>query len=110
MSVEERAVTPQAGHKITPRGISRAELWYIGAMATLVSFHEWLGKQKALRTPVGEFARTALRDTTFPKEVASVEALLDHVRKMPGGSAQSVAIARTAYRAYERSVAPPARL
>ncbi|HEY3493747.1 MAG TPA: YozE family protein [Polyangiaceae bacterium] len=79
-------------------------------MATLVGFHEWLGKQKGLRTPVGEFARTALRDANFPREVASLDALLEYVRGQPNGSAQTVAIARTAYRTYERSVQPPSRI
>jgi uncharacterized protein YozE (UPF0346 family) len=79
-------------------------------MATLVSFFEWLGKQKGLRTPLGEFARTATRDAAFPKDVASVEALLEYVRGMAKSSAQTVAVARTAYRDYERSVAPPPRL
>lgn len=83
---------------------------YIGRMATLVSFFEWLGKQKGLRTPVGEFARSAGRDAAFPKDVASLEALLDYVRSTAKSSAQTIAIARTAYRDYERSVSPPPRL
>lgn len=79
-------------------------------MATLVSFFEWLGKQKSLRTPVGDFARTAARDASFPREVASLDALLDYVRGTAKGSAETVAIARTAYRAYERSAKPASRL
>lgn len=79
-------------------------------MATLVSFFEWLGKQKGLRTPVGDFARAAGRDTAFPREVGSLEQLLEYVRGMPKSTAQTVAVARTAYRDYERSVAPPPRL
>lgn len=79
-------------------------------MAAFVSFFEWLEKQKGLRTPIGEFARTALRDDGFPRESASLEAVLDYVRGKANGSAQKLAIARTAYRAYERSVQPPSRL
>lgn len=79
-------------------------------MAALVGFFEWLGKQKGLRNAVGEFARTAQRDASFPREVASLDALLDYVRKMPKSSAQAVAIARAAYRDYERNVSPPPRL
>jgi uncharacterized protein YozE (UPF0346 family) len=79
-------------------------------MATLVSFFEWLDKHKGLRTPVGEFARTAGRDAAFPKEVASLDALLDYVRGTAKSSAQTVTIARIAYRDYERSVRPPPRL
>jgi uncharacterized protein YozE (UPF0346 family) len=78
-------------------------------MATLVTFFEWLGKHKGLRTPVGEFARTALKDASFPREVPSLEALLDYVRGPAKGSAQTVTIARIAYRDYERSVRPPPR-
>jgi hypothetical protein len=79
-------------------------------MATLVSFFEWLGKQKGLRTPLGDLARAAARDAAFPREVASLEALLDYVRGMPKSSAQTLSVARTAYRDYERSVSPPPRL
>ena len=75
-------------------------------MAALVGFFEWLGKQKGLRNPVGEFARTALRDEKFPREVTSVDALLEYVRSTPNGSAQTVAIARAAYREYQRSFKP----
>jgi uncharacterized protein YozE (UPF0346 family) len=78
-------------------------------MATLIGFFEWLGKQKGLRNPVGEFARNALRDASFPREVASLDALLDYVRGMAKSSAQTVAVARNAYRDYERSVSPPPR-
>jgi len=78
-------------------------------MATLIPFFEWLGKQKGLRNPVGDFARTALRDASFPREVASLDALLDYVRGMAKSSAQTVAVARNAYRDYERSVSPPPR-
>jgi uncharacterized protein YozE (UPF0346 family) len=75
----------------------------------MIGFFEWLGKQKGLRNPVGDFARTALRDASFPREVASLEALLDYVRGMAKSSAQTMAIARNAYRDYERSVSPPPR-
>jgi len=85
-------------------------LCYIAPMATLIGFFEWLGKQKGLRNAVGDFARTALRDASFPREVASLDALLDYVRAMPKSSAQTVAIARTSYRDYERSVSPPPRV
>jgi len=79
-------------------------------MPTLLSFFEWLAKQKGLRTPVGDFARATGRDASFPREVASLEAVLTYVRGTPNGSAESVAIARAAYRAYERGVKPPSRV
>jgi uncharacterized protein YozE (UPF0346 family) len=73
-----------------------------------VGFFEWLGKQKGRRNPVGEFARNALRDASFPREVESLDALLVYVRGTKA-SAQTVAVARTAYRDYERSVRPAPR-
>lgn len=75
-------------------------------MAAMISFYEWLTKQKLLRTPLGEWAREAVRDKSFPREVAALDALLEYVRTSPKGSAQAVAIARTAYQAYARSQRP----
>jgi uncharacterized protein YozE (UPF0346 family) len=79
-------------------------------MAALVTFYEWLGKQKGLRTPVGELARAALRDKDFPRDVATLDAFLEYVKKSSPGSAEPVAIARAAYRAYERSAKPASRV
>lgn len=72
-------------------------------MAALISFYEWLTKQKSLRTSLGGFARELARDAGFPRDVASLEALLDYVRARPNSSAQTLAVARAAYRTYERS-------
>jgi len=79
-------------------------------MATLVGFFEWLGKHKSLRNPVGEFARTAARDPSFPREIASLEAVLEYLKGPGKGSPETIAYARNAYRAYERSVKPPSRI
>ncbi len=79
-------------------------------MAELIGFYDWLVKQAPLRTALGGLARDAARDTAFPREVASLEALLEYVRSSPKGSAQAVAVARTAYRAYERGQKPPSRV
>ena len=79
-------------------------------MAALLSFFEWLEKQKSQRTPIGEFARSASRDAKFPRDLASLDALLEYVRSAEKSSAESVAVARTAYRAYERSVKPASRI
>ncbi|MBN1605113.1 MAG: hypothetical protein JW940_00695 [Polyangiaceae bacterium] len=73
----------------------------------MTSFYDWLAKQKRLRTPLGDLARAAARDRDFPREVASLEALLDYVRTSSKGSAQAVVVARSAYQAYERSERPP---
>lgn len=75
-------------------------------MAAITSFHDWLAKQKSCRTSVGEFAREATKDKDFPRESVSLEAMLEYVRASSYGSAQTVAIARSAYRAYERSFRP----
>lgn len=77
-------------------------------MAAQVGFYEWLTKQKGQRTPVGELARAAARDAEFPKELATLEQVLDHYRQSEA-SAESIAVARSAYRAYERSIAPASR-
>jgi uncharacterized protein YozE (UPF0346 family) len=72
-------------------------------MAALTGFYEWLGKQKSLRTALGGFAREVARDPAFPRDVAGLEALLAYLRTTPNGSAQNIAVARSAYRAYERA-------
>jgi uncharacterized protein YozE (UPF0346 family) len=76
-------------------------------MPAMISFYDWLAKQKNLRTPVGDLARTAARDKSFPREVVTLDAVLDYARTSSKGSAQAVAIARAAYQAYERSLRPP---
>jgi len=75
-------------------------------MPAMISFHDWLAKQKNLRSPMGEFARSAARDKGFPREVVTLEAVIEHVRSSSKGSAQAVAVARIAYQAYERSLRP----
>jgi uncharacterized protein YozE (UPF0346 family) len=79
-------------------------------MAALISFYDWLAKQKLLRTPLGNWAREAARDKDFPREIANIEALLDYVRTSQKGSGQAVAIARLAYQSYERSQRPAPRI
>lgn len=78
-------------------------------MAATDSFYEWLTKQKGQRNPVGELARTAARDAGFPREMATLEQVLEHL-KASNATAASLAVARSAYRAYERSVKPAPRL
>jgi uncharacterized protein YozE (UPF0346 family) len=73
----------------------------------MTSFYDWLTKHKRLRTPLGELARAAARDKDFPRDVASLEILVDYVRVSSKGSAQAVVVARSAYQAYERSERPP---
>jgi uncharacterized protein YozE (UPF0346 family) len=72
-------------------------------MPALTSFYEWLTKQKSQRTSLGGFAREVTRDAAFPRDLAGLDALLDYVRARPDSSPQTVAVARSAYRSYERS-------
>ena len=78
-------------------------------MAALDSFYDWLAKQKKLRTPLGDFARVVARDPGFPRDVATLDALLEYFKAseyfkaLPGGSAQTIAVGRLAYKAYERA-------
>lgn len=72
-------------------------------MAAPTSFYEWLTKQKSQRTSLGGFAREVTRDAAFPRDLATLDALLDYVRARPNSSAQTLAVARSAYRTYERS-------
>ncbi len=76
-------------------------------MAALISFYDWLAKQKKLRTPLGDFARVVARDPGFPRDMASLEALVEYFKALPGGSAQTIAVGRLAYRAYERAHGAP---
>lgn len=66
------------------------------------TFYDWLVKQKNQRTPLGEFAREATRDPAFPRDVATLDTVLEFLRASPNSSAQTLAIARTAYRTYAR--------
>lgn len=75
-------------------------------MPAMISFYDWLAKQKLLRTPLGELAREAARDKNFPRDAVTLEALIEYLRSTPMGSAQVIAVARAAYRNYERSLRP----
>jgi uncharacterized protein YozE (UPF0346 family) len=71
-------------------------------MPAFTSFYDWLAKKKSLRTPVGELAREVSRDPAFPRDVASLEALLEYVRGTAKSPVEAVARARAVYRVYER--------
>jgi len=60
-------------------------------MAAFTNFYDWLAKQKSLRTPVGEMAREAARDESFPRDVTTLDALIEHLQK---SNATSLALAR----------------
>lgn len=69
----------------------------------LISFYEWLTKQKSQRTALGGFAREVTRDAGFPRDVANLDGVLEYLKGRPESTPQGLAVARTAYRAYERS-------
>ncbi len=71
-------------------------------MSKFTTFYDWLGKQKNLHSPLGAWAREALRDESFPKEVASLEALQEHLRTREA-TAATQATARLAWLSYART-------
>ena len=73
-------------------------------MNKFTTFYDWLGKQKNLHSPLGAWAREAQRDESFPKDVASLEALQTHLRTKEAIAATQ-ATARMAWLAYSRAFA-----
>lgn len=70
-------------------------------MAEFTNFYDWLAKQKNLRTPVGDMARETARDETFPRDVTTLEGVLEHLQKGNASSA-TVARARATWKVYAR--------
>jgi uncharacterized protein YozE (UPF0346 family) len=70
-------------------------------MSKFNTFYEWLAKQKNQSTPLGRLATDALRDVTFPKDVASLEALLEYFKSKQAPGVK-VATARVAWQTYAR--------
>lgn len=70
-------------------------------MSKFTPFYEWLSKQTNRRSPLGDWARDVMRDEAFPKEVASVNAVIEHLRTRQATSAQ-IATARLAWQTYAR--------
>jgi uncharacterized protein YozE (UPF0346 family) len=60
-------------------------------MAAFTNFYDWLSKQKNLRTPVGDMARDTAKDASFPRDVTTLDAVVEHLQK---GNASSAVIAR----------------
>lgn len=74
-------------------------------MSKFSTFYEWLEKQKSKKSPLGDLASEAARDDAFPKDIASLEALLAYM-KTKGFSGLKVATARIAWQTYTRGQAP----
>ncbi|HEY0465878.1 MAG TPA: YozE family protein [Polyangiaceae bacterium] len=70
-------------------------------MAAFTNFYDWLAKQKSLRTPVGEMARETARDENFPRDVTTLEAVLEHLQKVNASSA-ALARARATWKVFAR--------
>ena len=70
-------------------------------MAAFTNFYDWLAKQKSLRTPVGEMARETARDESFPRDVTTLDALIEHLQKS-NATAASLARARATWKVFAR--------
>ena len=70
-------------------------------MAAFTNFYDWLGKQKNLRSPVGDMARDTARDASFPRDVTTLEAVLEHLQKS-NASSEVVARARATWKVFQR--------
>jgi uncharacterized protein YozE (UPF0346 family) len=71
-------------------------------MAAFTPFYDWLVKHKTQRTPVGEFAREVLKDEKLPREILTLEALLEYVKSSANVSAELQSKARVSWKAFER--------
>jgi uncharacterized protein YozE (UPF0346 family) len=74
-------------------------------MSKFSTFYEWLEKQKGKKSPLGNLAADAARDEAFPKDVASLDALLAYL-KTKNVSGLQVATAKLAWQTYARGQAP----
>ena len=70
-------------------------------MAAFTNFYDWLSKQKNLRSPVGEMARDVAKDASFPRDVTTLEAVLEHLQKADASSAV-IARARSTWKVFAR--------
>ncbi len=74
-------------------------------MSKFTTFYEWLEKQKGQKSPLGTLANDAVRDEAFPKDVASLDALLAYM-KSKKLSGIKIAAAKNAWQAYTRTQGP----
>ena len=69
------------------------------------TFYEWLEQQKSKKSPLGNLANEAVRDEAFPKDVASLDALLTYMKAKKLSGLQ-IATAKLAWQTYARGQAP----
>jgi len=74
-------------------------------MSKFTTFYEWLEKQKAKKSPLGSLANEAVRDEAFPKDVASLDAVLAYLKAKKLSGLQ-IATAKLAWQTYARGQAP----
>ena len=74
-------------------------------MSKFTTFYQWLEKQKSQKSPLGNLANDAARDEAFPKDVASLDALLAYM-KTKKFSGLKIATARIAWQSYTRGQGP----
>jgi uncharacterized protein YozE (UPF0346 family) len=74
-------------------------------MSKFTTFYEWLEKHKGQKSPLGNLASDAARDEKFPKDVASLDALLAYIKKKKA-SGLAIATARIAWQTYSRGQGP----
>jgi uncharacterized protein YozE (UPF0346 family) len=74
-------------------------------MSKFTTFYEWLAKQKSQKSPLGSLANDAARDEAFPKDVASLDALLAYLKAKKLSGVQ-IATAKLAWQTYARGQAP----
>jgi uncharacterized protein YozE (UPF0346 family) len=74
-------------------------------MSKFTTFYEWLSKQKSKKSPLGSLANDAARDEAFPKDVASLEALLAYLKGKKLSGLQ-LATAKLAWQTYSRGEGP----
>jgi uncharacterized protein YozE (UPF0346 family) len=70
-------------------------------MPAFTNFYDWLIKQKNLRSPVGEMARDTARDESFPRDVTTLDGVIEHLQKANASSA-TLARARTTWKVFAR--------
>lgn len=74
-------------------------------MSKFTTFYEWLEKQKGKKSPLGNLANDATRDEGFPKDVASLDALMAYLKTKKFSGLQ-LATAKIAWQSYARGQGP----
>lgn len=74
-------------------------------MSKFTTFYEWLDKQKSQKSTLGSLASDVVRDASFPKDVASLDALLAYLKSKKTSGLQ-LATAKLAWQTYSRGSGP----